>query len=1135
MENYTYSLARLTLRIMKFTFYIVTVIALGTQLLWASNSAGQILEKTKIDIRADNKSLKEILKTIEDKSKIHFTYNERLVKQYQHLTVNESDKTVASILQTIFGNTNLEYTEKKNKIIIAEKPKPEEQLLDGTENAAATISVKGKVSDDKGENLSGVSVRVKGTTVGATTNSSGDYSLKLTDTTGAVLVFSYIGFETKEVPVNGRTVINISLAASSSSLKEVIVVSYGTQSKREVTGAISQLNASEVKDLPVANIGQKLQGKFAGVQINQNDGQPGVEMSFRIRGAASIGAGNNPLIVIDGFPSESGLQSLSPDEVESITVLKDASASSLYGSRAANGVILVTTKQAKNGKQNIEFSTYNGIQTVSKRGRPDLMNAPEFAEFKKEYYEDAAKYEGYTGGVPAQYQNPSQYKPTDGTNWFDVLLRNARTQNYNLSLSTGTTNLKSLVNLNYNRQDGVMLNQWAERVTARSNNIYTASPRLTLALNLGVTYRNQNITPNLGQGRNIIQVAYLTDPTLNYKNADGTYPIGFAPPGMFQTPNFYNVLQETVNLDKRLSFLSNAYATYKITDDLKYKISMNVNGENGVNRGFSPSTIRGGVQPATSASAYYNTSNFLSWLAENTLTYTKTINNKHNIEAFVGYTAQKVNYESSGISATDFPDDNIQWLNVAATKTANPGVDAYDFSLISYIGRLNYNYENKYLLSLAFRRDGSSRFGTNTKYGNFPSISVGWVVSDEDFMKSFKNIDLLKIRGSYGKVGNNNIGNYTYLSGVDQRNYVFNNQLTSGSALNGIGNNYLTWETTAGYDFGLDLGLFGNRILFTYDYYWKKTDGLLYQIDIPSQSGFNSVTSNIGRFDFWGHEFSVETKNTVGKVKWNTNFNISFDRNIVKQLGTSNAPIGGYQEYWDDNRTAVGHPIGLFYGYINTGVYMTQHEFDTQPHDAAATVGTARFADVSGPNGKPDGIIDFHDRTWIGNPNPKFSYGMTNSFSYKNFDASIVVAGTVGNDIADDAFQSTENLDGVFNVRKGVARRWRSEQDPGDGIYPRTKSGTTVDFRNFTSRQVFSGTYLMAKNITFGYTFPTLHNSVIRSARIYISAQNAFTFTKYPGMNPEISLYGLDGLHQGRDFTAFPIAKTYSIGANLNF
>jgi len=1002
--------------------------------------------------------------------------------------------------------------------------------------AQEKLTVKGTVLIENNTPLAGASVKVKGSSGGTVTDADGKFSIQVNK--GATLVFSSVGYQEMQVKINNNeNALPVQLISTASTLGEVVVVSYGTQKKRDITGSISQLNATEVKDMPVGDIGQKLQGKFAGVQINQSTGQPGADISIRVRGAASINAGNNPLIVVDGFPTESTLQNLSPDEIESITVLKDASAASLYGSRAASGVILVTTKQAKAGQKSIEFSSYVGVQSVSKRGRPDLMNAPEFAAFKKEYYEDAATYEGYTGGVPVQYQNPSQYNANSGTNWFDVLLRKAPTQNYNLNITNGTKDLKSVTNLNYNRQDGVMINQWANRFNARSNNVYTASDRLTLGVNLGVTYRQSNITPNLGGGRNIIQVAYLTDPTLNYKNPDGTYPVGFAPPGMFTTPNYYQVLKKRVNRFNDLTLLGNAYLTYKLIDGLQFKTSININSDYATNRQFFPSDTRGGTTPASSASASYNTSNFISWLSENTLTYTKTFAEKHNLEAFVGYTTQKVHNENSGIDGSQFPDDNIQWLNVAATRIGNVGANGgvNDVSLISYIGRLNYNFDNKYLLSVAFRRDGSSKFGSNTKYGNFPSVSAGWVVSDESFLKDIRKLSFLKLRGSYGKVGNNNFGNYQYLAGVQQTNYAFNNALASGSSLNGIGNSFLTWETTTGYDIGLDLALFDNRLSFTYDYYWKKTDGLLYQIDIPNQSGFNTVTSNIGRFDFWGHEFSVQSKNMVGKFTWSTGFNISFDRNLVKKLGTSDAPIGGYQEYWDDNRTAVGHPIGLFYGYINTGVYMTQQEFDTQPHDAAAMVGTARFKDVSGPAGKPDGIIDSKDRTWIGNPNPKFIYGLTNTFGYKNFDMNIVVSGTVGNDIADDAFQSTENLDGVFNVRKGVARRWRSLANPGDGIYPRTRSGTTVDLRNFTTRQVFSGTYLAVKNITLGYTFPVAKNQLVKGARLYVSTQNPFMFTKYPGMNPEIGLSGLNGLNLGRDFTAFPISRVYTVGVNVKF
>lgn len=998
----------------------------------------------------------------------------------------------------------------------------------------AQIAVTGSVKDSvNSESIVGVSVSLKGTTIGTQTDVNGKF--KINAPVGGVLVFRYIGYKEQSVTVQNAGAIDIRLASLSQNLKEVVVVSYGTQNRREVTGAISSIKASEVKDMPVANIGQKLQGKLAGVQINQNSGTPGSEMTFRIRGAASINAGNNPLIVIDGFPSVSGLQSLSPDEIESISVLKDASSASLYGSRAANGVILVTTKQAKNGQKSLDFSSYTGVQSVPDRGKPDLMNAQEFAQYKKEWYEDAAKYEGYTGGVPQVYQNPSQYAGQTGTNWFDILLRNAVTQNYNLAYSSGTKDIKTTVNLNYNKQQGVVLNSQDERFTARTNNIYTASDRLTLGVNLELSYGNNQVVPGLDNGRNIIENAYLMDPTLNYKNADGSYPVSFSQPGMFPNPNYYLVVTQQVNKTKAARVLANGFAEFKIIDGLKFKTTINVNTDNSINRQFTPSTAQGGLgsappQPATGS---YNTSSFVTWLSENTLNYQKTLGGKHNFDVLAGYTAQRYSYENSNINGTQFPDDNVQWISAATTKLGDVG--ATQWSLIRYIGRFKYNYDSKYLVEFALSRDGSSKFGPNNKYGNFPSVSAGWVASDEAFVKNIKPISFLKIRANWGKVGNNNIGDYSYLASVNTSNYVFSNQVIPGKALSGIGNNSLTWETTTGYDLGLDLELFNSRISFTYDYYWKKTDGLLYGIDIPVQSGYSSITSNVGRFDFWGHEFTIGSKNLTGAFKWNTNFNISFDRNLVKSLGTNNAPIGGYSEYWDDNRTAVGHPIGLFYGYINTGVYMTQQEFDTQPHDATAMVGTARFKDVSGPNGTPDGKIDSYDRTFIGNPNPTFVYGITNSFSYKNFDLSVVLAGSVGNDIADDAFQSTENLDGVFNVRKGVANRWRSEQDPGDGIYPRTRAGTTADFRNFTSRQVFKADYIAAKNITLGYTVPVKNNKYFKSFRITLSAQNAFIFTKYPGMNPEAGLAGLNGLNQGRDFTGYPIPRTISAGLNASF
>ena len=993
----------------------------------------------------------------------------------------------------------------------------------------ATVSGKVTSSEDGG-GIPGVNIVIKNTTQGTVTNADGAYTI--TADANAILIFSAIGYAIQEVPVGGRSNIDVTMQVDVSTLSTVVVVGYGNQKQIEVTGAISQVDATALKDLPVPNIGQKLQGRIAGVQVVQANGEPGQGMSFRIRGQASINAGNSPLFVIDGFPSVSGINTLSPDEIESITVLKDASASSLYGSRAANGVVLITTKQAKNGQSNVEISGYTGLEVVSDRGRPDVMNAQEFAQFKKEYYEDAAVYEGFAGGVPAVYQNPASVG--QGTDWYDILLREAKTQNVNVSLTSGVEKLKSAVNLNYNKQEGVILNTYSERLSARANNEYTVNDRLRFGMNLSLTYRRSQITPGLGGGRNIIGSAFLMDPQLRYQHDDGTYPVSYQQPGMFGNPNYYLVLTKRKNPTKETVVLANAYGEYEIIKGLKYKLSANTDLGQGLNRTFQPSDARGGMfsPPPLPAIGSYSTNNYTTWLIENTITYTKTFAENHNVEVLGGYSTQKASYEDSNISASQYPDDEIDWINAATTRVGNGGASAW--SMISYIGRLNYNYKGKYLLSLAFRRDGSSRFGSQAKWGNFPSVSAGWIVSDENFFSGINAVNHLKIRGSYGKTGNNNIGNYAHLAGVSTTNYVLNNQVVPGRALSGIGNENLTWETTAQYDIGLELGALGDRIFFTYDYYWKKTDGLLYGINIPTQTGFSQITSNIGQFNFRGHEFTIESRNLSGaKLGWNTSFNISFNRNEAVKLGTNDTPIGGNSNQGDYNRTQVGHPLGQFMGYINDGVYMTQEEFDSQPKHATSMVGTVRYKDISGPQGVPDGIIDFNDRTIIGDPNPDFIYGLTNDFTYGNFDASIVIAGAVGGDIIDGTLEWTENLDGVFNITKEMAQRWRSPENPGNGSIPRTRTGTTEPFRFNNTRWVSDGSYLGVKNITIGYSY-AFTDKVVRKARVYFSTQNPFTLTNYRGMNPEVNNSGLNGLYQGVDISTYPIAKIYTVGVNIS-
>ncbi|MCE6990198.1 TonB-dependent receptor [Dyadobacter sp. CY323] len=1131
----------------------------GTAQLLAS-SIKQKPANNKTDTQPTIRQLKDVLLEFKNLYKVDILFVDSMVEGYSV----QSDRIVRDnnferSLHKLLVPLGLTYKKGKNGgYIITKKGDPETKLKNqelnqleqlapaetknpqGPINSAETPGkipaqrsfdkfITGTIIDaETGAGLPGVNVILKGTTTGTTSDANGVYRISIPDDSKE-LIFSFVGYESVELPVGGAT-LNVSLKADVRALNEVVVVSYGTQKKREVTGAVSTLKAETVADMPVAQIGQKLQGQFAGVQVYQSTGTPGAGMSFRIRGQASISAGNTPLYVVDGFPIVGGIERISPEEIESFTVLKDASASSLYGSRAANGVILITTKSAKDGKTRIDFSSYIGVQVVPKRGRPELMNAREFAQFKKEWYEDEAIYSGYTGGVPVEYQNPEKYGPNDGTNWFDVLLRDAPTQNYNLSLSSGTQRLKSTVNLNYNKQDGVMLNTYANRFTLRSNNIYEASDKLTFGINVAVTHQlSQNFTTD-GYW-NIISGAYLMDPSLNYKNPDGTLPVSMSAPGMFPNPNWYRVLTEQKAPQKRTTAIGNVYGEWSILKDLKYRISLNTDLGNSSLRSFRPSTAGGGmfVAPPVLATGSYNTDNYLSWLVENTLTYSKSIKD-HNFDVLVGYNSQKFTSEFSNINATDFPDDAIDWINVATTRIGTAG--AGEWSILSMLGRLNYNYKGKYLLSAAMRRDGSSRFGSNNKWGSFPSVSAGWIVSDEDFLATASKLSYLKIRGSYGVVGNNNIGNYTFIPSIGRSSYVFGNQVVAGGSLSGLANQDLGWERTRQLDIGFDLGLFNDRVFFVYDYYKKNTDGLLYNIDIPWASGYSSVTSNVGEFKFWGHEFGLETKNLVGAFRWNSNLNVTVNRNEVMKLGVNNTPIGGYQENIDYVRTEVGHPMGQFYGYIYDGVFMNQAEFDQGAKSVNSKVGSVRIRDVSGPDGKADGKIDVYDKTFIGNPIPKFLFGFSNQFTYKNFDLGIQMAGSVGGDIMDVSYQWTENIDGVFNVRKEVAERWRSEANPGKGNIPRTNSDPLHRFNN--SRWIWNGSYLSVKNITLAYNLP-LQSKYIKKARIYVTTQNAFILTKYPGMNPEVSDSGLGGLREGVDQASYPVPRVLTAGVNVSF
>lgn len=1005
---------------------------------------------------------------------------------------------------------------------------------------AQDTTITGKViSTDDSNGLPGVNVLVKGTTTGAVTDFDGNYSIIAPDP-NATLVFSYIGFTTQEIPLNGGTTINATMEEDATKLDEVILVGYGSQLKREISGSVQTVEVDDFKDYPVSQITQKLQGQLTGVQINQTTGKPGEGMSVRIRGQLSVTGGSSPLYVIDGFPITGDIGNINPDEIEDISILKDAASTSLYGSRAANGVVLITTKKGVAGQTNVSLNVSSGFQEVPMRGRLEMMDAVEFAQFKKEYYEDQGD------PVPAIFQNPSQYEGQTN-DWYDALLQTAPIQSYNLTVTSNKEKLRTAVIAGFFKQDGVVLNSDYERYTLRGNFDYDISDKVRVGFNIAPSYIKDNTPRTDGtRGQGILFNALHTWPIMPIRDETGELTFFNTLPAetgnIFSYANWVRSAQQIINETKQVNVLANAFIEYKPIAGLTLKSSLNAEIFNSKFKFFSPSTATFRINrpiPATSESSRDEINDF-SWLNENLATYDKNFG-EHNFQLLGGFTFQKFRRDRFRLGLDTFADDRLPFVQGAANISRNGTTDeVQEWSLVSFLSRLTYNYKGKYLLTASIRSDGSSRFGSENRWGTFPSVSAGWVASDESFLENVADLSFLKLRASYGVTGNNNIGNYTQYALIDNtvNNAAFGNELAPGVAVNSLSNNNLGWETTKQFDIGLDLGLYNDRITLVYDYYNKNTTNLLFDVQVPQESGFTNFSDNIGEIKFWGHEFGLNTVNTTGKFRWTTNANISFNRNEVVSLADGIDRVFGS---W--HITQVGQPFGQFYGHIADGVYLNQADLDGSPQvPGRSTVGSIKLVDING-----DGVItrggDNDDRAIMGSPFPDFIYGITNTITYGKFDFSIVGTGSQGNQLLVRHLFSTTNLDGVFNLLKDVKYRFRSEENPGRGFYGTTVGGGNVtgierDWMN--SRFVADASYFNIRNITLGYTLDGVKN-FFKSARIYASAQNVHIFTKYwGGPNPEISTQN-DGqgdggnLSSGVDLSGYPVPRIISIGINLDF
>lgn len=1009
------------------------------------------------------------------------------------------------------------------------------------------IDVSGRIVDKDGQPIPGATIRVKSGKIATISDSDGRFTIKGI-AADDILLISYQGYNSKELPASA-SLSSIQLTDAENNLNEVVVVGYGTTQKKDLTGSVSTISSAQVKDLPVSSIDQKLVGQIAGVQISAPTGAPGGGVNVKIRGTGSITAGNSPLYVVDGFAiSNSGgqvynpLNVISPDDIESVTVLKDASSTAIYGSRGSNGVIVITTKRGKTGPPVVSINAYIGSQQVPQKGRPDVLNGTEYAQFRKEMITDLRTAAGQTttdADIPVEFRNPAQYG--EGTDWYDAVLRTATQSNIDASIRGGSESTRYSASIGRLEQQGTIRYTGYRRYSVNFNIESDVSKKIKIGLSIAPSGGVQNRNGFESGQRDILTRTLWLSPIVPITDAAGSRTTFITSPGAIGAGNPLNTLEYAGTKAKYFRGLATAFAEYKIIDGLKAKYSFNYDYINNSSFAFSPSFVigeTGNSNPNPSIPASSTAQNTTSnWLSEVTLSYEKDFGADHKISAVAGYTAQQERYEGFNFGATNYPDNLIQTIN-ASSLLNGAGAGIEKWALISYLARVNYTFKDKYLLTATVRSDGSSRFGSNYRYGTFPSAAFGWRASQEQFLKNATWLSDLKVRASYGRTGNFNIPNYQYAANIGSSNYSFGGGLANGRVSGSIANQNLTWEKADELDLGLDLSVFKSRLGLTFDFYNRITSDLLLNAELPSASGFSTSTINLGKVRNRGFEIGLTSKNLTGEFTWSTNANISINRNVVLELnpGNNNAPIysgrsgGGYSTH----KTEVGKPIGQFFGFQFDGIYQNAAELASQPKHGSSIVGSVRYKDIDG-NGIIEEVKDF---TVIGSAQPDFTYGITNNFGYKNFDLNILIVGTQGGQIMKTGNEFLLNTDGVFNVDRRVLDRYRSPSNPGNGFAPTTNGGRPL-YREVNSQWIEDASFLRIQNVSLGYNFKQkfiTSSKFIKTLRLYTSVQNLVTFTKYSGANPEAGTNdGFSALTPGRDFTAYPLPRIITAGINMTF
>jgi len=1032
--------------------------------------------------------------------------------------------------------------------------------------------VKGVVQSTGNLALSGVTVVIRNTsnnfTAGTTSDSVGGFTFTRIPAGGPYsFTFSMVGYDKQTLTgYRIREDITLSLIVklreSAGSLDQVVVVGYGSQKKRSVTGSVVTVGFDQFKDRSFSNVIQSLEGTVAGVDIKTTQGAPGFGPTIRVRGINSITAGTNPLYVVDGMAMENfDLNIINPQDIQSVDILKDAASAAIYGSRGANGVIIITTKLGKPGKPQVNLAYEQGLQAVTRRVK--MMNAQEWIRYyiaaRNNAWVDAGA--GHSASDPNSarggnkaYLIPDEFlsdpgKFGNGTNWQDVLFRTAQSRNVQASVSGGTDRAQYLFSASYLDQDAVIIDNFYKRLSLRSNIRQKISDRVTVGLNLSFT-GGRDRTDGVEGKTDVVSLSLQSDPIFPVYNENGN--LGFLDPRSswnrftaygVQLWHPYSLIKYLDKLNKTYNTIAGGYLEYKPLPSLTFRSSANAYLTQRNYSWFWHTNAGYGYSNTLPAEGRYFTYNSLNWLTENSLAFDHKWG-EHSLGVLGAYTSQKQRGDTSLQRGTNYPNDLVQTLNAAGT-VAQSSTTAGEWSMLSWLSRVNYSYRNKYFVTGTVRRDGSSRFGAHSRWGYFPSISAGWLISDEPFMERLPKVNSLKLRVSYGVTGNNQIPNYGAISLLGGTKYAYTDNPVNGIQVITIPNPNLKWEKTNQFNAGVDLAIFDNRLNITAEFYNSITNNLLLNVPVPILTGFASQLTNIGKVRNRGVELSLSSRNIVrNNFRWTSDLNLSANRNKVLQLGPNNAPV--IVEEWGARFvTQVGQPISNYVGYIFDGVYNNQAEIDKGPVYASGIVvrpGDPRVRDVV-----PDGKIDANDRTTLGNAQPDLIAGLTNSFSYKNIEFSFLLQGTFGNEIVNQQTRYSKFWNDSRNAYAAVDKFYKSEQDPGDGKIFRPSAAYSGLQTQFSNYWVEKGSYVRVKNIRLSYSLPgrLVGKTPCRSVRVYANAENVHVFSKYIGYDPENSTYSTGsssaasnttfppGLMVGADYGSYPIPLTVTFGLKL--